>query len=102
MSDELKPCPFCGSDVIAGGRVMPTMKHAEDCYLVTHAREAWNRRATPTPAPGPSRLEIAAKLLAGMLANPACPSFDAMVMKSLELADALIAEAGKDGAKWKH
>lgn len=64
MSEELKPCPFCGSDALS---VKPNIHtgllrvQCEACWAVTAtsvssnnrqtAIAAWNRRASPTPTP---------------------------------------------------
>lgn len=54
MSEELKPCPFCGSDDLLVVSCAPLGWQVEcaDCYATGPAmgsqaetREAWNRRA---------------------------------------------------------
>jgi hypothetical protein len=56
MSDELKPCPFCGGEPIMGAwdvecdnplcEVQPTVAGQSQAEAIA----AWNRRAAPAPA----------------------------------------------------
>ncbi|WP_312537656.1 hypothetical protein [Stutzerimonas nitrititolerans] len=53
MSDELKPCPFCGSEagLSKGGRALCSNEDCIACDLFAPV-EDWNRRAQPAEAEG--------------------------------------------------
>ncbi len=106
VSARIKPCPFCGGEDV---RQMSGFIRCFDCladgpFCVEEnalALTRWNKvQAKSEARPEPSRLEIAAMLMAAMLSNPDCPEFTVkdLAGSAIGMAHELI-QAEKEVAK---